>query len=126
LRKVTPDGDKKETNLTLLDGQKWVLPWRRNRLSRKAWRELTVNLSRQVVSVSVRDAPLPIPRTAVQKLGFQHCFYLGNPDYPDDESILRIAVVDQFDSLCGLHGSPIHNSYNLVYREDIGYRTVRK
>lgn len=109
--------------LTLLNGDQVVLPRQRNHLTKPEWRKLSATLMRQVVAVRVQDAPLPLPIDTLNKFGFQHCFYLGNPEH--DEAILRVALQDEAGNLQGVQGARIHAKYLLDYRADLGYR-VRK
>lgn len=113
--------DEKATRLTLLNGERYLLPAQRHRLKRSEWRNLSATLMRQVVSVPVQDAPAPLPLSLLRKLGLQHCFYLGDP--AQDEAVLRVALVDECDQLHGVEGYPLHDG-RLEYRDDLGYRVV--
>ena len=121
LADLTYQPEQKETCLTLLNGEPCRLPGYRHRLGRPQWRELSATLMRQVVSVPIQDAPAPLPLSLLRKLGFQHCFYLGDPS--QDEALLRVALVDECGELHGLEGYPLHD-HRLEYREDLGYRGV--
>lgn len=70
------------------------------------------------------DAPKVLPRDMLQRFGFHHCFYLGDPDWPDDESLLRVALVDESGLLKGIEHMDIHDKYPLEYRDDLGYRVI--
>lgn len=117
--------EEKASRLVLLDGRQFVLPWQRHRLSKPQWRQLTAILMRQIVPVRVGDAPLPLARDTLVKYGLQHCFYLGDPNWADDESLLRVALVDESGTLQGVQGARVHDKYSLDYRGDLGYRVIK-
>jgi CRISPR-associated endonuclease/helicase Cas3 len=123
LRHITQLPAKKMTQLTLLNGDQHLLPWHRNGLNRKEWRQLSATLMRQVVAVREQDAPLKLQVDTLEKFGLQHCFYLGNPAH--DEAILRVALVDETGTLQGVQGAPLHAKYVLEYRDDLGYRVIK-
>ena len=112
------------TRLVLLDGGEVRLPHRRHELYKPQWRVLTAQLMRQLVPVRPGEAPLGVARETLEKFGLQHCFYLGDPNWVDDESLLRVALVDDTRTLRGLHGAPVHDKHALEYRDDLGYRRL--
>lgn len=111
--------------LTLLSGEQVQLPLQRHRLCKAGWRKLSATLMRQVVAVRVQDAPLALPVDTLKRFGLQHCFYLGHPDWPEDESVLRVALVDDTGCLRGVEQAEIHGKYTLEYRNDLGYRVIK-
>jgi CRISPR-associated endonuclease/helicase Cas3 len=113
------------SRLTLLNGESVDLPWRRTRLSKAQWRHLAAKLMSQIVPVHVRDAPVAVPTDTLKKFGFQHCFYLGRDDWENDESLLRVALVDDAGSLHGIEGTRVHDRNELCYREDLGFRVTK-
>jgi CRISPR-associated endonuclease/helicase Cas3 len=116
----------KSSQLTLLNGESVRLPWHRSARDDKAhWRQLTARLMRQMVPVHVRDAPLALPVDTLKRLGFQHCFYLGRDDWEDDESLLRVALVDATGRLLGVDGAQVHERHQLDYRDDLGFRVIK-
>jgi len=117
--------DEQASRLVLLDGSQLTLPKQRHRLSKPQWRQLTATLMRQIVPVRVGDAPLPLPRDTLEKFYLQHCFYLGDPNWTDDESLLRVALVDETGALQGVQGARLHDKYSLDYRDDLGYRVIK-
>jgi CRISPR-associated endonuclease/helicase Cas3 len=80
---------------------------------------------RQVVTVTVQNAPKTLPVETLKRFGLQHCFYLGNPDWPQDESVLRVALVDETGRLHGVEQAETHEKYILEYRDDLGYRVIK-
>lgn len=124
LRGLDHSHDRKESQLTLLNGESIQLPSNRYSLGKPAWRKLSATLMRQVVSVRVHDAPCPMPITTLEKFGLQNCFYLGNPEH--DEAMLRVAIVDEMGSIAGLQGFRAHEKHRLNYRFDLGYRLIKE
>lgn len=125
LRSLIHLPSEQASRLTLLDGRQLTLPWQRHNLKKPEWRELTATLMRQIVLVRVGDSPLPLPRDTLVKYGLQHCFYLGDPNWADDESLLRVALVDESGALQGVQGARVHDKYLLNYRDDLGYRIIK-
>ena len=125
LRHISLVSDEKTTRITFMNGEQHLLPWQRQTYSKAQWRKLSTLLMRQVVAVRVQDAPKAVPIDTLKKFGFQHCFYLGNPDWSQDESVLRVALVDETGSLQGVQGVLLHDKYALDYRDDIGYRVIK-
>lgn len=120
---LTLHPDDKTSRLTLLDGEHLTLPWEKHALTKHAWRKLSVRLMRQVVPVRVQDAPLQQRIATLEKYGFQHCFYLGNPAH--DDAILRVALVDEAGGLQPVQGNHVHEKFPLEYRDDLGYRVIK-
>lgn len=125
LRAISRNREGNTATLTLLNGEKVELPLRRDSLSKKQWRKRSATLMRQVVSVRIQDAPKPSPMDTLKRFGLHHCFYLGNPDWPDDESVLRVALVDKTDCLRGIEHVDIHDTHTLEYRGNLGYRVIK-
>ncbi len=127
LRRVDYDSTSHTTHLTLLDGSTLALPTQRHRLNndKQAWRNLTAQLMQQQVPVRAADAPLPLAREWLENCGFGHCFYLGDPNWASDVSLLRLCLVDDAGQLQGLHGATVHERHRLEYRTDLGYRRVK-
>lgn len=125
LRSMTYDSDSKTTRLGLLDGQSVDLPVSRHCLDKSQWKALAVTLMQHLVPVRASAAPLSVSRDQLKKLGFGHCFYLGDDNWPDDVTLLRIGVVDECGQLHGVYGAPVHERHALEYRSDLGYRLVK-
>lgn len=113
------------SRVVLLDGRELRLPRSRHALSKSEWKQLTATLMQQIVLVRPGDAPLPLPREVLENYGLQHCFYLGDPNWADDQSLLRVALVDEARGLRGLHRAPVHERHTLEYRDDLGYRVIK-
>lgn len=125
LRDMQQHKDSHSSRLMLLDDSELILPWRRNSLTKAQWKTLTARLMQEIVPVRVGDAPQPVARDTLEKYGLQHCFYLGNRDWEDDESLLRVALLDETGKLRGIHGQAVHDKHTLEYRDDLGYRVVK-
>lgn len=125
LRAMTRNREGDTATLTLLSGERVKLPLQHSRMSRAGWRNLSARLMRQVVAVRVQDAPLALPSDTLKRFGLQYCFYLGNPDWPEDEAVLRVALVDDTERLRGVEQAEVHDKYRLEYRNDLGYRVIK-
>lgn len=125
LRELQIIPGERATRLVLLDGRELRLPHLRHELDKQQWRKLTAELMQQIVPVRPSEAPAGVARDTLEKHGLQHCFYLGDPNWADDESLLRVARVDDTHILRGLHGAAAHDKHTLEYRDDLGYRVVK-
>lgn len=125
LKAIVRNHDGNMATLTLLSGERVELPIQRNQLTKHEWRRRTAHLMRQIVTVPQGDKPKALPMDALKRFGLGHCFYLGNPDWPEDESVLRVALVDETGSLRGIGHYDVHDSYKLEYRNDLGYRVIK-
>lgn len=125
LRDIQQDKDAQVSRLRLLDDSDVILPWHKPKLQPREWKQLTARLMRQIVHVRVGDAPIAPTRDTLEKYGLQHCFYLGDPNWADDESLLRVTIVDDTGTLRGLHGGAVHDKHTLVYRDDLGYQVLK-
>lgn len=125
LRELQTIPGEHATRLVLLDGRTLRLPHRRYELDKPQWRSLTAQLMQQLVPVRPGEAPLSVARDTLEKFGLQHCFYLGDPNWAEDESLLRVALVDDTHTLRGLHGAVAHDKHTLEYRDDLGYRRIK-
>ncbi|MGC1329032.1 CRISPR-associated helicase Cas3' [Pseudomonas sp.] len=117
--------DQQASRLVLLDGSELTLPWRRYKLTKPQWKALTARLMREIVPVRVGDAPKAVARDVLEKYGLQHCFYLGDSNWADDESLLRVALVNETGTLRAIHGGAAHDRHPLEYRDDLGYRVIK-
>ena len=120
LSKMIPRPERNCTQLTLLTGEQIQLEWSRTARTRKEWRKISAGLMRQMVPVRPYHAPEQLPMDTLRnKLRLHHCFYLGNPEW--DESVLRLAIVDETGTLQGYQGAPLNDKFTLQYRDDLGY-----
>ena len=126
LRDLTFDSERQAARLVLLDGRSVYLPRSRQALRRSDLRRLCLTLMQQTVPVNIMYAPAAVPVHVLRKYFLHHCFYLGEPDWEDDESLLRVALVDETGMLAGLHVERAHDQHTLEYRDDMGYRVIKK
>lgn len=127
LREVQQGQCRRSARLVLLDSSVVELPTQKS-LPQKLRAELkvkTARLMREVVPVRPSEAPSVVARDTLEKLGLQHCFHLGDPNWADDECLLRVALVDEAGMLRGLHGQAAHEKDTLEYRDDLGYRVIK-
>ncbi len=115
--------EKRITEMTLMNGEKLVLPCYRYMLDKQGWRQLSAKLMSQIVRVPAHNAPNSQKIEILNQFGFQHCFYIGNPNI--GEAILRVALVNTGGDIIGLHGEKPHDLLRFEYRDDLGYQ-IRK
>lgn len=120
LKSIRIDSTSRTTQLTLLDGQPLSLPHRKQQLGKPGWRKLAVALHQQLVRIKPADCPPKVQISELEKLGFDHVFYLGQPE--QDEAILRVALVNECQELTSLDGQKIEYK---EYRTDLGYRVLK-
>lgn len=125
LRTISRNWDGDVATLTLLNGEQVELPLQRNRLTKPEWRQRTAALMRQIVNVPQGDKPKALPVDVLKGFGLGHCFYLGSPDWPEDESVLRVALMDDTGNLRGIEHYDAHDNHTLEYRDDLGYQVIK-
>lgn len=125
LRNIRYDSELQAGVLTLLNEEQIRIPLNRHQLDRRQWRKLAATLMQQIVHVHPADAPKHMSRERLKNFGLQHCFYLGDPLWSDDESLLRVALVDNSDQLKGIDNQLLHDQYPIEYRPDLGYRVIK-
>lgn len=123
LRSLEHRPDQQNSVLTLLDGSRVILPSKRHQLDPAGWRQLSICLMRQIVSLRPPQAPPASDRGSLERLGLHHVFHLGNPQYED--ALLRVALVDDCDTLRSLDGAAITGRKTLHYRDDMGYQVIK-
>lgn len=125
LRSIRYDPQTNSGVLTLITCEQVNLPLNRSVLNKAQWRKRTAILMRHLITVRASDAPKKVSTDLLKRFGLQHCFYLGNPDWQDDESLLRVALLSETDQLEGVEHHSIHDTYDLEYRHDLGYRVLQ-
>ncbi|HRN82720.1 MAG TPA: CRISPR-associated helicase Cas3' [Nitrosomonas europaea] len=118
--------EQQASRVVLLDGRVLMLPKSRHALSKKEWKQLTAILMQQIVPVRASDAPRAPSLHVLRNHFLHHCFYLGDPNWTDDESLLRVALVSDTSTLLGLQGERVHDRHTLEYRDDLGYRVIKQ
>lgn len=125
LKAMTRNRAGDTATLTLLNGEQLELPLQRHKLTKPEWRQRTAVLMRQIVNVPQGDKPNALSMETLKSFGLGHCFYLGNPEWPEDESLLRVALVGASDRLQGVEHNDVHDKHALEYRDDLGYRVIK-
>ncbi|WP_137938218.1 CRISPR-associated helicase Cas3' [Chitinivorax sp. B] len=110
------------TRLTLLDGSVVELPQRRHQLALADWRQLSICLQHELLSLRPNAAPPACDRQKLEALGLHHVFYLGDPEFED--ALLRVALVDDLDGICTLDGQAFPGVRQYRYRDDLGYQRI--
>src|SRR5690606_13833049 len=85
--------EQQASRIVLLDGRVLMLPKSRCALAKREWKQLTAILMQQIVPVRASDAPRAPSLHVLRNHFLHHCFYLGDPNWTDDESLLRVALV---------------------------------
>jgi len=113
--------DQAATEVVLLTGERVLLPRDIKIHDKPKWRELAAKLLQNTVSVAECLAPQAL---AIKDLGrLKDYLYLGNPEH--GESLLRIALVDDADSLKSLTGGQALANYQLNYNKNFGYQAEK-
>ena len=111
------------TEITLLSDEKLTLPRhikkQRNNL---LWRELAAQLLKNTLYVAIHQAPQAVSTNELDWL--KEFMYLGSRS--DENSFLRVAIVDKSGEIRSLTGSAASDKYQLRYDERLGYRVENK
>lgn len=105
------------TEITLLTGEKILLPRGVKNQDKARWRKLSAKLLNNTVQVSNHHAPQALPIKELSWLS--EFFYLGNPEF--GESLLRVALVNESDEIKSLFGGEASEKYQLSYNNHWGY-----
>jgi CRISPR-associated endonuclease/helicase Cas3 len=125
LRSISHDTDKGQIRLILDNGDVVQIALYRSGLNRDQWRKRTAVLMRHVVAVPMGQDPKGLSIRQLRNLGLHHCFYLGDPEQPDQEALLRVVLVDETGCLKSITGGDAHENHQLEYRNDLGYRAIK-
>ncbi len=125
LKNLTLVPEERVTQITLLDDRQLKLPWNKRKLTKIQLRELTAILMRQLVTVRPKDAPEAISVEYLKRFYLHHCFYLGHPDWPNDESVLRIALMKKSGILFSIDKKRPNENHELTYRNNVGYQITK-
>ena len=106
------------TQITLLNNEQYNLPLNSKALDKKRWWQLSAILSKNTVRVAQYIAPEPVSQKQLK--GLKDYFYLGNPT--EEDSLLRIAIVGDDDSLVTLNQGAASPTYQLSYNKVLGYK----
>ena len=109
--------------LTLLEGgNTLILPTKIKAKDKTRWRELAVCIMQQIVTVVQHHAPAVVPRKSIDWLS--DYLYLGNKDY--DESLVRVALVEESGELKLPGGEPVSGKFDIKYNSNIGYQVIKR
>ena len=122
IRAYQPVAEKHGTLVTLLHGERVFVPRNGRSLSRHQWREISAKLMQSTLKVAEYLAPKAVSRQQIDWLG--DYFYLGKPEY-GESVMLRVALVKDDDSVCGLDGTQANDQYQLSYNTKQGYQTKK-
>jgi CRISPR-associated endonuclease/helicase Cas3 len=117
LSRYQTNTDNTGTEITLLTGEKTLLPRGVKNQDKARWRKLAAKLLNNTVQVSNHHAPQALPIKELSWLS--EFFYLGNPEF--GESLLRVALVNESDEIKSLFGGEASEKYQLSYNNWQGY-----
>jgi len=109
------------TEITFLNGEKVDLPRGVKAKDKKLWRELAATLLKNVVHVVSYNAPQAVSTKELSWL--EEFIYLGSRS--DENSLLRVAIVDESGEVRGLAGGTALDNYQLSYDERLGYNVKK-
>jgi len=121
LLRAVSTGDGGQTRVTLLDGEKLLLPRQAAQLSHRDRRRLAAALQRWQLRVPPEQAPDPLLRKSLSWLA--PYLYLGGRE--SDWARLRVAVVRPDGELQQPAGEPVSGELAICYDELFGYRAEK-
>ena len=124
LRRYQHRADNTGTDVTLLnhDQPPCFLPAGLKNQDPAQWRQLAAELLKNTVQVAGYLAPKPVDISTLAWL--KDYFYLGDPT--DKDSRLRIALVDDSNTLKSLVGGAVSDQYQLSYDNKRGYQAQKR
>jgi len=123
IRSYRHDSQKKVTKVVLLNNESLLVPHNGRSLPRQSWREITAMLMENTLKVAGYLAPNAVSKKHIDWLG--DYFYLGKPEY-DEGVMLRVALVNDDESLTSLDGSQVNAQYQISYSSSVGYVAQKK
>jgi CRISPR-associated endonuclease/helicase Cas3 len=109
--------DKTAAEITLLDHNKITLPRSIKAEDKQRWRDLAATILKNTVQVADYLAPQAV---SIKELNWlKEYIYLGKPEF--DESLLRVALVNECDEIKSLAGGVASEKYQLSYNNHLGY-----
>ena len=107
------------TEITLLNDEKLVLPRHiKKQRNNPLWRELAAQLLKNTLHVASHQAPQAVSTKELDWL--KEFMYLGSRS--NENSFLRVAIVEQSGEIRSLTGGAASDKYQLNYDERLGYR----
>jgi CRISPR-associated endonuclease/helicase Cas3 len=119
LKNFQPLADKTGVEITLLTGEKRILPRGMKQQDKAQWREIARILLKNTLQVSIHVAPQAV---AIKELmALKEYIYLGRYASIADKSLLRVAKVDESGEIKSLVGGQASEKYQLNYDNRLGY-----
>jgi len=123
LSRYQTNTDNTGTEITLLTGEKIVLPRGVKYQDKVRWRELAAKLLKNTVQVASHIAPQAV---SIQELmGLKEYVYLGHYESTADKSLLRVALVNESDEIKSLMGGAALEDDQLYYDKRQGYHVKK-
>lgn len=107
--------------VTFMDGTTLHLPQNARSLNRYEWRKAAACFLINTLNVAEYSAPKPTNRKEVEWL--KDYMYIGKPNF--ENSLIRIALVDDEDNLKHIQGINVNDSYKLIYNSKLGYQSIK-
>lgn len=113
------NADNTGTEITLLTGEKIVLPRGVKSQDKARWRELAAKLLKNTVQVAEHHAPQAV--SIKELMGLKEYVYLGHYEAAADKSLLRVALVKENEEIKSLFDGEASEKYQLSYNNHLGY-----
>ena len=123
LRNFQPLADKTGVEITLLTGEKIILPRGMKQQDKARWREIARILLKNTLQVAIHIAPQAV--SIKELMALKEYIYLGHYASIADKSLLRVAKVDESGEIKSLVGSEALEGYQLSYNKQQGYRAEK-
>lgn len=123
LKNFQPLADKTGVEITLLTGEKIVLPSGMKQQDKARWREIARILLKNTLQVAIHIAPQAV--SIKELMGLKEYIYLGHYASIADKSLLRVAKVDDSGEIKSLTGGEALEGYQLSYSKQQGYRAEK-
>ena len=112
------------TWLTLLSDELVFLPHNGRAFGHNIWRELAAKLAQNTIKVAEYIAPKSMTKSQLNWL--KDYFYLGDQNSGDQNSLLRVGLVDADDLVKTLDSySEVNETYQISYNEYNGYKAIK-
>lgn len=109
------------TEITFLNGDTISLPHGVKANDKKQWRNLAAQILKNTLHIFSHYAPQPVSSKELSWL--KEFVYLGNPKF--EESLLRVALVDESGEVKNLAGGVASDKYQLSYDNRLGYHAEK-
>ena len=123
LKSFQIDDKNKQTSLTLINGEKLILPFNNKKLDNKIWREYSALLMQSSLSVRSVQAP-KIGNIEEIKKCLGNYIYVGNKK--DGEDVLRIGIIGKDEAIRTYNNDDANNKYQIYYNDLLGYQAIKQ